>query len=206
MVFKKNSGFTVLEMALLIVVVGAFSCMAWYILKMHASTGGEQTHTATLQPKRVQASSLKSGTYKHISFSYPANWNYNVPTQQYPNAGSYLVTHVGQTGAGDQETSLIINFTTSPYPASATNLESYVQYLSTQGQGFGLENKQALTINGTQALRYDSGCCASVSDSVFFVVNGNLYEVSAVVGGPVDPSVLQSFKPTFTTFLSRIRF
>jgi len=199
---ETDRGFGALFVLIALAVIAAVGLGGYYIWQTRQITLQPAATTQTTFATNSPTNGMKTGSFHDLKFKYSSTWNYAI-NNNFPDSAS-INTRFGEVANNGDPAALRINFTVSPYPSSATGLEAYVNELSTQGQGFGLENKQQLTIGGVPALRYDSGCCASVSDSVFFIAKNNLYEVDAVVGGPVDPATVETFKPTFTSFLSTI--
>ena len=153
--------------------------------------------------KAVATAGWKTGSFSDLTFKYPATWTISPATASSPEV-MYLTTDVSKKDQFAQTFSLSVGLQYTTY--NNTGLENAVTALSKTGEGFGLSNKQTIMVNGTAGLRYDTGCCGSLSDSVFFVANGKLYMVHASVNGILTQTDLNTFKPTFEKFIGTITF
>jgi len=167
------------------------------------------TPTPTVTPATTGTTTIdattgwKTGTFKKITFKYPPNWSYRGETELAPDSAE-LTTDISKTDSNNQKFTLTIVF--DKITTSNTSLEKAITAYASMGETIKLSNKQVKNIDSQNGLRYDASCCGGKYDSVFILYNNSLYRISARVGGMLTQDDLVSFKPTFNTFLSKIKF
>jgi Tfp pilus assembly protein PilV len=218
--YKNQLGFSIIEVLFIVLVVAGIIAAGLAVYQQLKSTNtrynstASTVHTTHAQPSvtsSVDTSRWSTNTFNDITFKIPAKWTFGILASAKPTQQGTVYTDISKGDknsspcAGTTTCQILIQLTMYGGIDTSKGLRASVRNLSSDPKAFDSLNWQNVTISVIAAMRNRDSSDRILSDTVYLIAKGHLYQIDvSLFNPPFNSHDLNAFEPDFNGFLSTI--